>query len=280
LKKILAIILIGVLAMGGIAIAQEKPKSLYDLYFNVLKKAKFVDLTHAFDEKIPHWPGFPEAKREILYWYAKGEGVEAKMGYGFFAEYFSHVGQWGTHMDPPCHFHKGLRSIDQIDVKEMLLPLVVIDVHEKVAKNPDYQVSMEDIKAWEGKYGPIPEGAFVALRTDWSKRWPSMEAMQNKDEKGVAHYPGWSMEVLKYLFEERKVTAIGHETTDTDPGIATSKGDYSLEAYVFGSGTRIWSLSRGDSTEAEGRLRLPRKGICHSSGVKLKGRDSPRVPPL
>jgi len=48
------------------------------------------------------------------------------------------------------------------------------------------------------------------------------------------HYPGWSLEVLKYLFEERKVTAIGHETTDTDPGIATSRGDYSLESYVLG----------------------------------------------
>jgi kynurenine formamidase len=41
------------------------------------------------------------------------------------------------------------------------------------------------------------------------------------------------MEVLKYLFEVRKVTAIGHEPTDTDPGLATSKGDYSLESYVL-----------------------------------------------
>jgi len=215
------------------AMGANTPKSLYDFYYKVIKKAKFVDLTHTFDSNIPHWPGFPKSKREVLYWYTKGEGVKAKMGYGFFAEYFCHVGQWGTHMDPPCHFHKGLRSIDQISVREMFLPLVVIDVHEKVAKNPDYQVTMKDVKAWEEKYGPIPEGAFVALRTDWSKRWPDAKAMQNKDEKGIAHYPGWSMEVLKYLFEVRKVTAIGHETTDTDPGIATSKDDYSLESYVL-----------------------------------------------
>ncbi|MEJ2354148.1 MAG: cyclase family protein, partial [Anaerolineales bacterium] len=29
------------------------------------------------------------------------------------------------------------------------------------------------------------------------------------------------------------ITASGHETTDTDPGIATSQGDYSLEAYIL-----------------------------------------------
>jgi kynurenine formamidase len=49
----------------------------------------------------------------------------------------------------------------------------------------------------------------------------------------VAHYPGWSKEVLQYLYEERKITASGHETTDTDPGIATSKDDYSLETYIL-----------------------------------------------
>jgi len=73
----------------------------------------------------------------------------------------------------------------------------------------------------------------VALRTDWSKRWPHAAAMANKDAAGIAHYPGWSMEVLKYLYEECKITASGHETTDTDPGLATSKEDYSLESYIL-----------------------------------------------
>ena len=57
--------------------------------------------------------------------------------------------------------------------------------------------------------------------------------MQNRDAEGIAHYPGWSAEVLEYLYGERKATASGHETTDTDPGTATSRGDYSLETYVL-----------------------------------------------
>ena len=51
----------------------------------------------------------------------------------------------------------------------------------------------------------------------------------------MSHYPGWSMETLKFLYEQRKITASGHETTDTDPGVATSKNDYSLEAYILGT---------------------------------------------
>ena len=198
--------------------------------WQVISTKRFVDLTHAFSPGIPHWKGFPDEKREILYGYEPGVGT---LGSGFYAQSFTHVGQWGTHVDPPAHFVPGMRTVDQISVKEMIMPLVVIDVHEKAARNPDYTITMEDIKDWEKRHGPVPEGAFVAMRTDWCRRWPDMEAMQNKDAAGIAHYPGWSLEVLKYLYEDRKITASGHETTDTDPGIATSKDDYSLETYIL-----------------------------------------------
>jgi len=196
----------------------------------ILAGKKYVDLTHAFEPGIPRWPGFPDETRKTIYWYDKRPET---MGSGFFAEVFTHVGQWGTHVDPPAHFIKGLRTVDQIDVKEMILALVVVDVHEDAAKNPDYILSIERVKKWEKDHGPIPGGAFVAMRTDWSKRWPDAAKMTNKDVNGVAHYPGWSSPVLKYLYEERKITASGHETTDTDPGIATTKDDYSLETYIL-----------------------------------------------
>ena len=129
----------------------------------VIRTKRFVDLTHTFSPGIPHWTGFPHEKREILYWYEPGVG---RLGSGFYAQSFNLVGQWGTHVDSPAHFVKGMRTVDQIDVKEMLMPLVVIDVHEKVAKNPDDAVTMEDIKNWEKRHGPVPEGAFVAMRSD------------------------------------------------------------------------------------------------------------------
>jgi len=220
--------------------------------WRVIKDKRFVDLTHAFAPGIPHWKGFPDETRQTVYGYAPGEGT---LGSGFYAQTFTHVGQWGTHVDPPAHFVPGLRTVDQIEVREMLLPLVVLDVHEAAAKNPDYAVTMDDVRAWEARHGTIPPGAFVALRTDWSARWPDMAAMQNKDADGVSHTPGWSLEVLRYLYDERGVTASGHETTDTDPGLATSRNDYSLEAYILGRNRyQIELLAHLDEVPESGAL--------------------------
>jgi kynurenine formamidase len=201
------------------------PPTLAEIYA-VLHSKRFVDLTHAFAPGIPHWKGFKDEKISTLYTYEKG---------GFWAQEFTHPGQWGTHVDPPAHFHRGLRTVDQIPLDQLILPLVVLDVHRKVAHNPDYVVTMDDVRSWERRHGSIPSGAFVALRTDWSKRWPDDAAMQNRDSHGVSHYPGWSKPVLQYLYEVRKITASGHETTDTDPGLATTHDDYSLESYVLGT---------------------------------------------
>ena len=108
------------------------------------------------------------------------------------------------------------------------------------------------------------------MRTDWAKRWPDDAALANKDAQGVDHYPGWSMPVLKLLYEERHITASGHETTDTDPGSATSKDDYSLESYILGLNhyqiellanldqvPEAGAIVMGEFPEARGRLGLP-----------------------
>ena len=233
-KTVMRVLLVtALLALVAVAWGPPPVKPTLVGVWNILKTRQFVDLTHSFAPGIPHWPGFPDEQRTLLYWYDNNPPGPGTLGTGFYAQLYSHAGQWGTHVDPPAHFIRGLRTVDQIDVKEMIMPLVVIDVHTKVAKNPDYTITLDDVKAWEKKYGPIPRDAFVAMRTDWSKRWPDMAAMQNKDANGIAHYPGWSMEVLKYLYEKRKITASGHEPTDTDPGIATSQDDYSLEAYIL-----------------------------------------------
>lgn len=209
---------------AGACAAAPAAKGSNELYA-LLGSKRVVDLTHTFGPDTPHWKGFGEEKVVTLYSIAKD---------GFKVQQFTHVGQWGTHIDPPAHFHEGLRTVDQIPPTEMVLPLVVLDVHAKVAQNPDYTLTLDDVKDWEAKHGRIPAHAFVAMRTDWSKRWPDQDAMQNHDAAGVAHYPGWSRPVLQMLYEERRITASGHETTDTDPGIATTRDDYSLESYILG----------------------------------------------
>lgn len=223
MKNTRSLVMAALLALTPVLCAAAQP-SLNPIYA-ILASKRFVDLTHTFGPDTPHWKGFGKEQVKVLYTIKKD---------GFKVQQFTHVGQWGTHIDAPAHFHEGLRTIDQIPIQQMVMPLVVIDVHEKVARNPDYTLTVGDIHAWEARHGRIPEHAFVAMRTDWSKRWPSQAAMQNVDSKGIAHYPGWSLPALKLLYLDRKITASGHETTDTDPGIATSHNDYSLESYILG----------------------------------------------
>src|SRR4030042_6359935 len=72
--------------------------SLWELYEKEIKPRQFIDLTHSFSSGIPRWPGFAAEERKPIYQYEKD---------GFFAELFTHGGQYGTHCDPPGHFHKG-----------------------------------------------------------------------------------------------------------------------------------------------------------------------------
>ena len=244
-RTTIALLAAGLVLGTSTATAASSAASLEQAY-TVLHSASFVDLTHEFGPNTPHWKGFQPETVTTLFTIPKD---------GFHAESFCHPGQWGTHVDPPAHFHDGLKSVDQIDPQEFLLRLVVLDVHEQVARNPDYVVSMEDVKRWEGRHGRIPHGAFVALRTDWSRRWPDDAAMQNLDPKGVAHYPGWSKAVLEYLYVTRRITASGHETTDTDPGLAVTKDDYSLESYVLGTNHfQIELLANLDQVPESGAL--------------------------
>ena len=216
------------------------------LYEGALSHARYVDLTHTFGPDTPHWKGFGSMTVRSLYTIPK---------IGFQVDQYTHVGQWGTHVDAPAHFHLGLKSVDQISPRDMLLPLVVLDVHDKVARNPDYALSMQDVRAWERHHGRIPAHSFVAMRTDWSKRWPNQAKMQNQDAKGVGHYPAWSRPVLEFLINERHVAAIGHETTDTDGGIGASRDDYSLESYLLGTNHyQIEMLAHLDQVPQAGAL--------------------------
>jgi kynurenine formamidase len=105
---------------------------------------------------------------------------------------FKFPGQFGTHIDFPGISVKDAPLSESYGTEHMMFPLCVIDISGKVRENVDYAVTVDDIKAYEAKYGAIPAGAFVALRTDWYLRWPSMEKLSNVGKDGNEHCPGWS----------------------------------------------------------------------------------------
>ncbi len=197
------------------------------------KEMKWVELSHLMDNGSPYWSGIPAGAVElgpVLFDWGNPM-LECQI------QSFKFPGQFGTHIDFPAHFVKGAVTAEAFGAKDAVFPLCVVDISEKVKQDPCYCVTEEDLKAFEAANGPIPEGAFVALRTDWSKRWPDMDAMSGTDENGNENFPGWSLEAIRYIYEVRRAAANGHETLDTDGSAECAKrGDLACERYVLSHG--------------------------------------------
>ncbi len=219
----------------GSAPAANHAPSLAEAFALIRVRPK-VDLTHSFGAATPVRPGFGQAKVTPAVDPHTLEPYTIARD-GFRATYFAMVGQYGTHVDPPAHVAPDGRTLDEISPDEMMLPLVVLDDTPFLAADPAHAFSPDDLAAWERAHGRVPAGSFVALRTDMSKDWTDDPARFKRDP-----FPAWSLAVLKFLFEERGVVAIGHESLDTDATKAMES-----ETYVLGQGH--WQIAAMDKLD-------------------------------
>lgn len=254
--KLLCFVLLVFLFAGCFLVADRSSKgaSLWDVYENSLKRAKYVDLTHTINPSVPVWHGFGPSKfaptvdpaTNQPYTYEK-DGFEA-------THYDLSTDQLGTQLDPPAHWNPYFPAIDELPATYTVRPLVVIQIQDKVAKDRGYQMTVDDIHAWEQRNGKIPEGSVVFIRSDWSREWPNPELATRKE------FPGVTLAALKFLHLERKILFHGHEALDTDT-TPTLEGE-------------AWLLRNG-YTQAEGVANLdqvPEKGALVTIGFpKLQG---------
>ena len=130
----------------------------------------------------------------------------------------------GTHFDAPVHWVTGKNlpdnACDTIPVRRFVGPACVIDVSADVANNPDFLLTPQRLTLWEGEHGHIPRGAWVLLRTGWSRRTNPAEFL-NVGADGP-HSPGFDARTSRILAEERDVIGVGVETIGTDAGRAGS----------------------------------------------------------
>ena len=83
----------------------------------------------------------------------------------------------------------------------------------------------------------MPERAFISGQFLYQSVRSATKAPSGIAEDGSEHFPGWSLEALKYIYEERNAAANGPETLDTDASAEAAKaGDLACERYVLGKG--------------------------------------------
>lgn len=127
----------------------------------VLKAGRIVDLTHLVHPGIQRFGPFPAMRIETRYTVAES---------GFHAEQVSFVTQYGTHVDAPEHFVEGRRTLERIELEELMLPLFVLHFEDKVAADPEFIVHVDDIRRWEAEHGEIPAESFVAFSSGDGRR--------------------------------------------------------------------------------------------------------------
>ena len=184
-----------------------------------LANVEVVDLTHAFNTQTIYWPTSPSTFRLERLAFGQTPG-----GYFYASNAFYAPEHGGTHLDAPIHFAEAGRTADQIPVAQLIGPAVVIDVSASAASNPDYRLTVEDVRAFERAHGTIRPGTLVLLRTGWSRRWPDRRAYLGDDTPGDAsklHFPSYGVEAARLLVDERRVAALGVDVASIDYGQST-----------------------------------------------------------
>ena len=175
-------------------------------------RPRFTDLTHVFRDGSPVY-AFSSPSRQTLV------TIEAD---GFYAQQWTFAEHSGTHLDAPGHFVAGNRLADELPPDELLAPIVVIDIADRSAADPDAQVMPDDLVAFERRHGRIPRGSIVAMHSGWESRIDDPAAYRNQDAAGVFHFPGFSPEAAEWLLAERAIQGIGVDTLSLDHGPSTS----------------------------------------------------------
>jgi kynurenine formamidase len=243
-------------SIGGASNSYQTSDSypLWETYEHFFRTAKYIDLTHAIEPGMTVWSGFggPQCDRATdpmsnrIYQY-ESDSFEAN-------QYTLPTDQLGTQLDPPAHWNPDFPAIDELPATFAIRPLVVISIADQVAKDPGYSLQISDIEEWESRYGRIPKGSVVFIRSDWSRDWK---------KPGLAErtiFPGVSLQALQFLHTERQILMHGHEPLDTDatPDLASER----------------WLLTNG-YTQTEGLMNLdlvPEAGAMVSIGfAKFKG---------
>src|SRR5438093_9943144 len=182
---------------------------------HALDETKLVDLTYSFSEDTHHWP---TAKPFHLEKVAEGR---TPAGYWYSSYDYSGSEHVGTHLDAPFHFAEGKWTTERIPLARTIGPGVVVDIRRKTEKNPDYVLQVEDIRAWEKRYGRIPKAAIVLMYTGWGKYWGDRKRYFGTDEPGDVsnlHFPGFSKQAAEFLIKQRNVKAVGLDTPSIDYG--------------------------------------------------------------
>jgi kynurenine formamidase len=150
---------------------------------------------------------------------------------GYHLQFVQQGEHTGTHWGAPAHFNADQPAADGLDAEDLFLPAVKIDIRPQ-ASDPDYEVTVADLWAWEAVHGPIPLESAVVLWTGWEGRWGT-PAFANQDSEGRPHQPGFGVAAVEWLLDTGKLGRRGALGTDTfGPDVALDH-EYTVSKLLY-----------------------------------------------
>jgi arylformamidase len=173
---------------------------------------RVVDLTHAFRNGMPVFPGLPEPT------FAPIAKVEED---GYAMTSYSMLNHIGTHVDAPAHQIAGGDTLDEIGLERLVTDAVTIDVSHR---DPHGAIPLAELEPHLDKVRP---GDIVLLYSDNGRNYGS-----------EAYWTGWSYpdaDAARALIE-RGISAIGFDGPSADPVDSTT---FELHRIWLASGRMI-----------------------------------------
>jgi kynurenine formamidase len=170
------------------------------------------DLTHVFRVDFPSYAGDQPGRRTV-------GTIEDT---GFYVQAWSFAEHVGTHLDAPGHVVPGGRLVPELDPEEMFAPVAVVDISHRAEHDPDAMVEVRDLRDYERRHGRIPHHAAVCMYSGWERRVHNAATYRNPGPDGRLHFPGFGLEAVEWLLEERHVVALGVDTLSLDVGASTT----------------------------------------------------------
>lgn len=170
-----------------------------------------VDLTRPVDSHAPYLPregAFPFERVEL-----PGHGTALWRGGGY-----SILEQAGTHLAAPAARAESGATTESLQARDLILPLVVVDVPEVGDMDSNGTVTVEFLRAHEIAHGAIPLGSAVVLRTGRGAIPSSDPRYSGRTQEGRYSFPGWTPDAVRFLVKNRGVRIVGTDAPAIDPG--------------------------------------------------------------
>ncbi len=180
---------------------------------------KIIDLTHTISPDIPLFDAscgftmslsvdYKDCKEPNLFRLQK---IETKAGIG-------------THMDAPVHCFPGAKTIDALDLNDLVTDCIMIDVSEVADEN--YVIMPSVVEEFENKHGTISPNTFIIFYTGWDRFWNTPEKYRNGNMS-----PSVDVSTAELLLT-RSIAGLGIDTLSADKGAS----DFPVHRAVLGAG--------------------------------------------